>query len=62
MYLDGGHRWSEILGTGRHKRPISKLIEIFVAIGGIVVRDDDLLTVSEAQPARIKPPVTASAQ
>jgi hypothetical protein len=62
MYLDEGHRWSEILGTGRDERPIAKLTEIFVAMGGIVVRDDDLLAVSEAQPARIKPPVTASAQ
>jgi hypothetical protein len=62
MQLDEAHRWTKVLGTGSDERSIVKLVEVFVAIGGVVVRDDDLMAVFEAQPARIETPVTASAQ
>jgi len=62
MHLDEAHRWTKVLSAGSDKRLITKLVEVFVAIGGVVVRDNDLTIVSEAQPARIEAPVTASAQ
>ncbi|SFR97505.1 hypothetical protein SAMN05216559_1864 [Halomicrobium zhouii] len=51
MHLDEAHPWTKVFSTGSDERSIAKLVEIFVAIGRVVVRDDDLVVVFEAQPA-----------
>jgi len=61
MHFDEAHRWTKVLSTGSDKRSITELVEVFVAIGRVVVRNDDLMIVPEAQPARIETPVTAFA-
>jgi hypothetical protein len=62
MYLNEVLRWTKILRTGGDERTIAKLVEVFVAISGVVICDDDLAISVQTQPARIEPPVTASAQ
>jgi hypothetical protein len=60
--LDEALRWSKVRSAGGDERSVAKLVKVFVAIGGVVVCDHDLMIVLEAQPARIEPPVTASTQ
>lgn len=62
MNLDEAHRWTKVISTGCDDRLTAKLVEVFVAMGGVIVRDDNPMVVFEAQPSRIEPPVTASTQ